>query len=242
MERQRVLEILYEGVKDKTRILTGKTVCSVQSSSSHATITTTDGDQVKCDFLVGADGIRSLVRREIEGALPQLHQTPDSTSRILPTCCRPTICMISLLVLTTAADFATKYGCVYGISNALPQINPGRAFTIHQSGASVLIFSGAGGTMYWFLFVDLHETIGFDAAKRKYTDDDLQAAYALVADATVTPGVKFSDVFGAKRVAVMTGLEEGVADVWCWDRMLLLGDSAHKVKQQQHHHLQSDVR
>ncbi|KAB2580891.1 FAD-dependent monooxygenase bik2 [Lasiodiplodia theobromae] len=203
MERQRVLEILYEGVKDKTRILTGKTVCSVQSSSSHATITTTDGDQVKCDFLVGADGIRSLVRREIEGALPQLHQTPD--------------------------NFATKYGCVYGISNALPQINPGRAFTIHQSGASVLIFSGAGGTMYWFLFVDLHETIGFDAAKRKYTDDDLQAAYALVADATVTPGVKFSDVFGAKRVAVMTGLEEGVADVWCWDRMLLLGDSAHKM-------------
>ncbi|KAL1645480.1 hypothetical protein SLS58_003789 [Diplodia intermedia] len=204
MERQRVLEILYEGIKDKSRVLTGKTVCKVESSSTHATITTTDGDRLDCDFLVGADGVRSLVRREIEAALPHLHHTPD--------------------------NFATKYGCVYGISNALPQINPGRAFTVHQSDASLLIFSGAGGTLYWFLFVDLHQTIGFDAPdKKKYTDDDLNAAYELVANATVTAGVTFADVFGAKRVAVMTGLEEGVADVWSRDRMLLLGDSAHKM-------------
>ncbi|KAL0264354.1 hypothetical protein SLS55_000302 [Diplodia seriata] len=205
MERQRVLEILYEGIKDKSRVLTGKPVCKVESCSTHATITTTDGDRLDCDFLVGADGVRSLVRREIEAALPHLHHTPD--------------------------NFATKYGCVYGISNALPQINPGRAFTVHQSDASLLIFSGAGGTLYWFLFVDLHQTIGFDAPdKKKYTDDDLNAAYELVANATVTAGVTFADVFGAKRVAVMTGLEEGVADVWSRDRMLLLGDSAHKVR------------
>ena len=95
MERQRVLEILYEGIKDKSRVLTGKTVCKVESSSTHATITTTDGDRLDCDFLVGADGVRSLVRREIEAALPPLHHTPDSTSPppvcpgILPTCINP---------------------------------------------------------------------------------------------------------------------------------------------------------
>ncbi|OJD35345.1 fad binding domain protein [Diplodia corticola] len=229
MERQRVLEILYEGIKDKSRVLTGKTVCSVQSSSTHATITTADGDRLSCDFIVGADGVRSLVRREIEAALPQLHYTPNnmheqpgfsSPAAADHTCPSP------------RPDFATRYGCVYGISNALPQINPGRAFTVHQSDASLLIFSGAGGTLYWFLFVDLHDTIGFHAPaerKRRFTDDDLAAAYALVAGATVTAGVSFAAVFAAKRVAVMTGLEEGVADVWCRDRMLLLGDSAHKM-------------
>ncbi|KAF2137188.1 uncharacterized protein K452DRAFT_236177 [Aplosporella prunicola CBS 121167] len=204
MERQRLLEILYAKVGDKTKVHTSKRLSSVQNFSTHAIITATDGSQVSCDFVVGADGVRSAVRREIEALTPGLQETLDSTY------------------------FASKYACVYGISNALPQITPGRFFTVYQSDASLLIFSGMNGVLYWFLIEDLKTSVEFSENKR-YAAKDIEAAYAKVANTTVTTGVKFSDIFANRRTAIMTGLEEGIAKNWVRGRMVLMGDAAHKM-------------
>jgi FAD dependent monooxygenase len=40
-------------------------VLDVSTSYTFATITATDGSQVKCDFVAGADGLRSVVRDAI---------------------------------------------------------------------------------------------------------------------------------------------------------------------------------
>ncbi|GME23337.1 Monooxygenase FAD-binding protein [Neofusicoccum parvum] len=202
MERQRVLEILYAGIKDKTWIQTSKRVSSVLSLSLSATITAIDGTQITCDFVAGADGVRSVVRREIEAALPELQMTPD--------------------------NFSSKCACIYGMSSPLRQIGAGRFFTIHQKDVSALIFSGLGGALYWFIVVDLKTSVEFGKTKR-YTDADIKAAYTKVAHATITDGVKFSDIFKNRRTAIMTPLEEGVADAWYSGRMFVLGDSAHKM-------------
>ncbi|EKG18528.1 Monooxygenase FAD-binding protein [Macrophomina phaseolina MS6] len=202
MERQRVLEILYGGVKDKSPIHMSKRVCSVEDLGAKSVVTAADGSQYSCDFVAGADGVRSIVRQHIQEALPHLQKTPQ--------------------------NFASKYACVYGMSDPLPEIGPGRAFTIHRANISSLIFSGMGGALYWFVFVDLKEAVELGKTKR-YVEEDVEAVFSEMADVTITDDVTFSDMYRARRAAVMTPLEQGLVDTWFSGRMFLLGDAAHKM-------------
>jgi FAD dependent monooxygenase len=68
MERQRVLQILYESIEDKTRLHSSKRVVSVVQTDREAVIVSEDGSKLGCDFVAGADGVRSVIRREIEKA------------------------------------------------------------------------------------------------------------------------------------------------------------------------------
>lgn len=65
MERRELLEMLYQSMEDKTRITFSRKVVDVSTSDAFATITAKDGSQVKCDFVAGADGVRSVVRDAI---------------------------------------------------------------------------------------------------------------------------------------------------------------------------------
>lgn len=78
--------------------------------------------------------------------------------------------------------------------------------------------------IYWFVFQDLKTSIPFGQMPR-YTQEEL---CGVVADTTVTDGVKFADIFTNRTTAVMTALEEGVVDTWFAGRLLLLGDSGIK--------------
>lgn len=68
MERQRVLQILYENIEDKTRLHSSKRVVSVVQTDREAVIVSEDGSELGCDFVADADGVRSVLRREIEKA------------------------------------------------------------------------------------------------------------------------------------------------------------------------------
>ena len=60
-----VLQVLYENIKDKTKILTSKEVKKVEMTDSGVVVTTSDKCSYKGDILVGADGIHSSVRGEM---------------------------------------------------------------------------------------------------------------------------------------------------------------------------------
>ena len=94
------------------------------------------------------------------------------------------------------------------------------------------MMTGQGGYFYWFVHGNLERMIPFED-KKKFSDDDLHGLAAQAADFTITDGVKFGDVFARRRSAIMTALEEGVADPLHSGRMFLLGDSAHKVNHNQ---------
>ncbi|XHG07576.1 hypothetical protein AWENTII_010713 [Aspergillus wentii] len=202
MERRRLLEILYESIEDKSRIHPSTRVVSVANHATGATVTTAAGTRTTCDFVAGADGVHSIVRREIEAATVDFKMAPD----YLDSLC----------------------ACVYGISASVPQIGPGRAFTVYRRDVSALVFSGLGGVLYWFLFKDLKSPIQY-GQKQRYDEKDIEAVYCHMADTMIAPGVRFSDIYRNKKAATMTVLEEGMANVWYSGRMFLLGDSAHKV-------------
>lgn len=60
-----VLQVLYENIKDKTKILTGKRVQTVELKADGVVVKTADGSVYTGDILVGADGIHSQVRSEM---------------------------------------------------------------------------------------------------------------------------------------------------------------------------------
>ncbi|OKP14555.1 hypothetical protein PENSUB_13907 [Penicillium subrubescens] len=68
MERQRVLQILYESIEDKTRLHSSKRVVCVVQTGHEAVIVSEDGSELGCDYVAGADGVRSVIRHEIEKA------------------------------------------------------------------------------------------------------------------------------------------------------------------------------
>lgn len=66
LERQRVEQILYDCIEDKSPLRTSKRVVSIENYKDSAIVVAADGTSMSCDFVAGADGVRSLVRREIE--------------------------------------------------------------------------------------------------------------------------------------------------------------------------------
>lgn len=60
-----VLKILYDNIKDKSKVITNKCVLKVDMTDESVAVKTTDGSSYSGDILVGSDGIHSSVRDEM---------------------------------------------------------------------------------------------------------------------------------------------------------------------------------
>lgn len=60
-----LIQILYDKIQDKSKILTSQRVATVQQSPSSATVITENGRSFTGDMVVGADGIHSKVRQQM---------------------------------------------------------------------------------------------------------------------------------------------------------------------------------
>ncbi|KAI8244550.1 FAD-dependent monooxygenase atmM [Colletotrichum sp. SAR 10_96] len=65
IDRQMLLQVLYEKIRHKDRVLTGKRVSRVEMTDSGVTVKTQDGSTYAGDILIGADGVRSTIRQEM---------------------------------------------------------------------------------------------------------------------------------------------------------------------------------
>jgi 2-polyprenyl-6-methoxyphenol hydroxylase-like FAD-dependent oxidoreductase len=65
LDRQQLIQILYNNLKDKSKIHTDKRIVHVDLKESGVEITTKDGSMIAGDILVGADGVHSTVRSEM---------------------------------------------------------------------------------------------------------------------------------------------------------------------------------
>lgn len=65
MERRLALEIMYENLPDKSKVLGGKKVTKVIETQNGVRVTLADGSYEEGDVVVGCDGVRSMVREKI---------------------------------------------------------------------------------------------------------------------------------------------------------------------------------
>ena len=62
LDLQRVLQVLYDNIRDKKKILTKKEVQNVDMTHDGVVVKTSDGSSYQGDILAGTDGNHSTVR------------------------------------------------------------------------------------------------------------------------------------------------------------------------------------
>lgn len=63
--RTKYLDVFYEKLKNKNKILLNKNIILVEQSENGVTVTCEDGTCYQGDIIAGADGVRSKVREEM---------------------------------------------------------------------------------------------------------------------------------------------------------------------------------
>ena len=86
IERQQLINILYDNLPDRNRVLQGKSVSSVVHQNDFVRVILDDGSQEEGDILVGCDGVNSTIRVTLwENSNGKIHSAVPATRRDVKT-------------------------------------------------------------------------------------------------------------------------------------------------------------
>ncbi|KAF2189347.1 FAD binding domain-containing protein [Zopfia rhizophila CBS 207.26] len=209
IDRQMVIQVLSENIKDKSRILTSKRVLDVEPISGGVRVVTKDGDSFTGEILVGADGIHSTVRREMwriaDQAQPGYFPQKDRT------------------------DVPCDYCCIFGISKPTSAFPRYSSQNVLGQNYSYLLASGPNHRIYWFLFKKLSKrSRGLYEKIPRYTAADRDEMAEEHVDDPLTDTLRFGDLYKTRTTATLQALPEVVFSKWHYGRIITIGDAAHK--------------
>ncbi|KAI8065537.1 hypothetical protein BC940DRAFT_320638 [Gongronella butleri] len=202
--RQLLLQLMYDAVPDKSKLLPNKKVKVIQETKDGVIIETTDGAVYKGDMVIGADGVHSIVRDHIFNAIGEEK------------------------ALKEKKRMTATYSCIYGISDPVPGIQTGENHVVFRNGSSFLVATGKGGIVYWFLFEKMEKTYQYNEIPR-FSEQDTDATARKYMDSQVTGKVTFGDIYARCQSAIKVPLEEALYKHWHHGRCVLVGDSVHKM-------------
>lgn len=206
-----IVQILYDHIKDKSKIITNKSVNHVEHTSDGVKVVTADGDIFTSEILIGADGVHSRVRQE-------MWRIADAE--------KP-----GHFPLRERYEAATEYSCIFGISKPIDKYPRETAHTIQGNNMSYLVSAGPGDCIYWFLFKKLEKIHhGLYDKVPRYTDADRDRLAEQHGDDVLidTTGLTFRDLYENKTTGTLQALPEFAFSKWHYGRILVIGDAAHK--------------
>ncbi|KAH6995512.1 hypothetical protein BKA56DRAFT_538510 [Ilyonectria sp. MPI-CAGE-AT-0026] len=208
IDRQMLLETLYNNLESKASVLTGQLVESITRLDDSVQVVTSKGDTFRGDILVGADGIYSTVRKEmwrLGNKMSPGYFPLDEWSKV-----------------------PCYYKCIFGISRPIAALTKGAHYVMNHY-YSYLIITGPGERVYWFLLVKLDVPLfGNDIPRYSKSDEDALARQH--ASDPITPSVTFGQLYEARTSSVLTPLHEYVFEKWHFERVITIGDAAHKFE------------
>ncbi|KAI0157184.1 FAD/NAD(P)-binding domain-containing protein [Hypoxylon sp. FL1284] len=207
LERRRFLEILYDGLPDKSYIRTNCNVKSIQHHVSSVDVTLADGTVETGDMVLGVDGVSSLTRSLMWEHADKV--APGTITQKDKTCIK------------------TNYKSLIGIGPHIPNLRSDVLITVYDKKFSFLVLTQPDH-IFWFVFFRLKDTLVWPN-RGKYTDEEAQELAASIGDHPITKTCKFSDLWESRTRGALIPIEEGVLDRWYYDRIVLAGDAAHKV-------------
>jgi hypothetical protein len=163
-------------------------------------------------MIVGADGVHSTVRSEmfrIGRELQPGYFAADEEQRM-----------------------ACHYICCFGIAQNVPGWVDGDICRTLGDGVSQLVSSGIKGRVYFFFFAKLPASkYGKEIPRftEKMKDEFVQKHTRY----PVTEKVTFGQLFAHQITSTLTPLHEYVLEKWFFNRIIVFGDSAHKVRSNQ---------
>lgn len=200
--------MLYDRLRNKNCVLLNKKVDRVELLDGGVEVFTSDGESVHGSLLIGADGVHSVVRREMYRICNE--QEPEYFSR------------------DEQESVSCHYICNFGISQDVPGWEHGNTYTTVGKGHAQLVTSGPGNRIYWFFFSRLPETkYGKDAPR--YNREMQTEFLKKYEHSPLTKTITFGQLNAKSLISTLTPLHEYVFEKWFFKKIIILGDSAHKV-------------
>ena len=188
------------------KLLSNKKVTEVVSGPDGVKVTCADGTSYEGTLVVGADGAHSTVRKLMRNAAIQAPPTVHKN------------------VVNEANPFLTTYRAMWIRFPTVLPIKAGDASETHGYQCTLQLFAGEDTSV-----VGLYERL--DAPTRegvRYTEADEEEFVKRWGHLPIVSGLKVGDVYANRSQSGMVNLEEGVVKYWSFDRIVLVGDAAHK--------------
>jgi 2-polyprenyl-6-methoxyphenol hydroxylase-like FAD-dependent oxidoreductase len=100
----------------------------------------------------------------------------------------------------------------------------GQGIEVHGNGWLIQAFPSQKET-HMFIYKRIPSTTTKIPFSSKVTDEDIAEFY----DAKLTPQVAFKDIWDKRYAQGTANFEEGVCNLWHYDRIAMVGDAVHKA-------------
>ncbi|KAK0652570.1 hypothetical protein B0T16DRAFT_346949 [Cercophora newfieldiana] len=206
-DRQALLQIMYDGIEDKKKILRNKKVVDVVHSDNGVTVKCEDGTTYQGDVLLGADGVYSKTRQALWDLAASEH--PEQVKR-------------------DRNALVAEYQCLFGTCSKVDGLDIGDAEYGYGQGRSSLVATCKEGRTYYFIFQKMDTTYrgtSFPHYSKKDAEEFAKAHF----DMKIRPNVTFEALWKNTLGSNLVVLEEGTFDLWTYGRIACVGDSVHKM-------------
>jgi 2-polyprenyl-6-methoxyphenol hydroxylase-like FAD-dependent oxidoreductase len=114
---------LYEWLSDKSKAVSNSRVSKVDHSHEGVVVYCENGKSYAGDVVVAADGVHSVVRSEMR------RYADEETKSLME---------------KDKKSLSAEYTCLFGIATAVPGIEEGWFYRMHNKGNSMLMIGGQG--------------------------------------------------------------------------------------------------